>query len=206
MTKEAAVNLSYLYAAELLKEAAEEDGVDLDAEAQKMSDEEMAELLDGTVADLAEAGELEPIFEEVDDEALDANASEPEGEEYESAEVDEELEAEAGLFIAKTAALLDKAAGFAEDNPGAFKRHGPPKSKKGKAFLEQTKKNMGWKKGMERSRPRGVMPTGHAAGSKWEALKMALKRNKKAAAIGGGLLAAGGLGAGAYALSKRKKG
>jgi len=121
MTKEAAVNLSYLYAAELLKEAAEEEGVDLDAEAQNMSDEEVAGMLDEAVVDLANAGDLEPIFNEVDEDELDANASEPEGEEYESAEVDEELEAEAGLFIAKTAALLDRA-GAAEEAGDALDR------------------------------------------------------------------------------------
>jgi len=101
MTKEAAINMSYLAAAELLKEAAEEEGVDLDAlvENGELDEADHAEMLDDTVLDLAEAGELDEIFAQVPDEEF-----EDEGE----GEGENDVEAEG--FIGKTAALLDKAA------------------------------------------------------------------------------------------------
>lgn len=119
MTKEAAINLSYLAAAELLKEAAEEEGVDLDALAanDQLDDEEVAEMLDETVVDLANAGELDELFEQVDEyeDELDADA-----EGYE--DDDEYMEAEAeGAFLDKTAELLEKAAAKEKGILGAGK-------------------------------------------------------------------------------------
>ncbi len=95
MTKEAAINLSYLAAAELLKEAAEEEGIDLDqmVDDGELDEDTHAEMLDETVLDLAEAGELDDIFAEVPDEEFD------------------DLDVEADGFIGKTAELLKLAGG-----------------------------------------------------------------------------------------------
>lgn len=213
MTKEAAINMSYLYAAELLKEAAEEQGVDLDAQAQEMTDEEMADLLDSTVMDLANAGELEPIFEDVEADEEDVGV-----------EVDEGLEQEAGFFFAKTAALLEKAAeeekeafnwgagaeeaaADAEERASSAKHtgermsaahaeHSTPAEAR-KAVMEAPRKGQVPKHNPNRPayqvKPKGSAETTLGARIKGYASKIGekLSKHKKGILIGGGVVAAG---------------
>ena len=99
LSHDEAVQVCYLRTAEFVKAAAAEDGIDADAVANDMSDEELAEVLDEVVEALASEGAFDDVLESVEEEAP-AEEAETVADETETAEA-------ASGIVEKTAALLE---------------------------------------------------------------------------------------------------